>query len=224
MSLVDLLTDDREEHQKSRRVYGVAVGIVVDNNDPENLGRVKVKFPWLSEGSEEIEGDWSKVMSFMAGKERGAVFLPEVDDEVLVAFEQGDINFPYVIGALWNSEDTPPEKNEDGKNNIRKIRSRSGHEIIFDDNDSEQKERVEIRSNAGHEIVLDDAAGKEKISVKDKTGGNSIEIDSVKKSITIKSDMKLVVKSQMIEIEAGANIDVKAGGIIKIQGAMVKIN
>jgi len=224
MSLVDLLTDDREEQQKSRRVHGVAVGLVVDNQDPEGLARVKVRFPWLSEGSEEVEGDWAKVLSFMAGKERGAVFLPEVDDEVLVAFEQGDINFPYVIGALWNSEDTPPETNEDGKNNIRKIRSRSGHEIIFDDDDSGRKERVEIHSNAGHEIILDDTAGQEKISIKDMNGGNYIEIDSVKNTITIQSDMKLVVKSQIIEIEAGANIDVKAGGIIKIQGAMVKIN
>lgn len=152
------------------------------------------------------------------------MFLPEVDDEVLIAFEHGDINFPYVIGALWNSEDTPPEKNEDGKNNIRKIRSRSGHEIIFDDNDAERKERVEIHSNAGHEIVLDDSAGKEKVSVKDKTGSNYIEIDSVKNSITVESTMKLIVKSQVIQIEAGATIDIKAGGVIKIQGAVVKIN
>lgn len=224
MSLVDLLTDDHEEQQKTRRVYGVAVGIVVDNDDPEDLGRVKVKFPWLSEGSEEIESDWAKVMSFMAGKERGAVFLPEVEDEVLVAFEHGDINFPYVIGALWNTEDTPPEKNEDGKNNIRKIRSRSGHEIIFDDNGSDRKERMEIHSNAGHKIVLDDSAGKQKISIKDKTESNYVEIDSVKNTITVDSTMKVMIKAQIIQIEASASIDIKSSGIIKIQGTMVKIN
>ena len=122
MSLTDLLLDDREEIERGRRVNGVAVGIVTDNHDPEGLGRVKVRFPWLGEG---VESDWCKVASFMAGDGRGAVFLPEIEDEVLVAFEQGDVNFPYVIGALWNSSDRPPETNADGRNDVRKIRSRS---------------------------------------------------------------------------------------------------
>ena len=68
-------------------------------------------------------------MTKLAGNLRGFYFLPEVDDEVLVAFEQGDARFPYVVGALWNGKDAPPEKNDDGQNNVRAIKSRSGHVI-----------------------------------------------------------------------------------------------
>ncbi len=221
MNLVDLLSDEEEEREKTKRINGVAVGIVTNNKDPEGLGRVKVSFPWLSE---ESEIDWVKVASFMAGKERGAVFLPEVEDEVLVAFEHGDINYPYVIGALWNSEDKPPETNRDGKNNIRKIRSRSGHEIIFNDDHEGKKEKLEIHTKAGHKIVLDDSLGKEKIEIRDKTGSNVIEIDSMQNSITIESALKLKIKAQMIEIEAGAMMTIKAGATLTIQGALVKIN
>ena len=221
MSLVDLLTDTEEERERTKRINGVAVGIVTDNQDPEGLGRVKVQFPWLSE---ESESDWVKVVSFMAGRERGAVFLPEVDDEVLVAFEHGDINYPYVIGALWNSEDSPPETNADGRNNIRKIRSRSGHEILFNDDNEGGQEKLEIRTNAGHKIVLDDTSGQEKIEIRDKTESNFIEIDSVQNSITIESAASLKIKAQTVEIEAGATMTIKAGATLTIEGALVKIN
>src|SRR5262249_31975054 len=119
MNVVDLLTDEQEEQRKKRRINGVAGALVTDNHDPQGVGRVKVKFPWLSDAT---ESDWTKIVTFMAGQERGAVFLPEVNDEVLVGFEHGDINFPYVLGGLWNTQAQPPEKNEDGQNNIRKIR------------------------------------------------------------------------------------------------------
>ncbi len=221
MSIVDLLTDDNEEQAKSKRVYGVATGLVSDNKDPELLGRVKVKFPWLSEDN---ESDWAKVMSFMAGKERGGFFLPESGDEVLVAFEHGDINYPYIIGALWSSEDKPPENNKDGKNNIRKITSRSGHEIILNDDNTAKKEKIEIHTNGGHKVVLDDSDGKEKIEIIDKTGSNKITIDSVQNSMDIESAMKLKIKSDIIEIEASSMMTLKAGATLTIQGAIVKIN
>ena len=221
MSLIDLLTDTEEERERTRKINGVAVGIVTDNQDPEGLCRIKVQFPWLSE---ESESDWVKVVSFMAGRERGAVFLPEVDDEVIVAFEHGDINYPYVIGALWNSEDSPPETNADGRNNIRKIRSRSGHEILFNDDNEGGQEKLEIRTNAGHKIVLDDTSGQEKIEIRDKTESNFIEIDSVQNSITIESAASLKIKAQTVEIEAGATMTIKAGATLTIEGALVKIN
>ena len=143
---------------------------------------------------------------------------------MLVAFDHGDINHPYVIGTLWNGVDTPPETNADGKNNIRKIKSRSGHEIIFDDNHEEKKEMVEIHTNAGHTIVLDDSAGKEKIEIKDKTGNNSIVIDSVQNAITVSSQTKISIKAQMIEIEAGGMMTIKSNANLTIQGAIVQIN
>ncbi|GJL61828.1 MAG: phage tail protein [Nitrospirales bacterium] len=213
MNLAEALTDSDEEIAKSKRINGVATGIVTDNKDPDKLGRVKVKFPWLEE---EAESDWAKVVSLMAGKERGAVFFPEVDDEVLVGFEQGDVNCPYVLGGLWNQEDKPPETNDDGKNNIRKITSRSGHEIIFNDDHEKKKEKIEIRTNAGHVITLDDSAGKERIEVKDKTGNNFLTIDSMQNAIAIEAAAKISIKAPMIELDAS--------GMLTLKGGMVKIN
>ena len=215
MSGIDIF----QEGSRDRRVAGVVVGIVTNNKDTEGMGRVKVKFPWRGDTDESY---WARVATLMAGKDRGTFFLPEVEDEVLVAFDHGDINHPYVIGALWNGVDTPPETNSDGKNNIRKIKSRSGHEIIFGDEQS--KEKIELHTNAGHTIILDDSAGKEKIEIKDKTGNNSITIDSVQNAITISSQMKLSIKAQMIEIEAEGMMTIKSGANLTIQGAIVQIN
>lgn len=220
MALFDLVESDREA-MRGKRIEGVVMGIVTNNQDPERLGRVKIKFPWLSDSDESY---WARVATLMAGKDRGTFFLPEVGDEVLVAFDHGDINHPYVIGALWNGVDTPPETNADGKNNIRKIKSRSGHELIFDDNGEQKKEKIEIHTKAGHTIILDDSTGKEKIEVKDKTGNNSIVIDSVQNAISISSQMKLSIKAQIIELEAGGMMSIKSGATLTVQGALVKIN
>ena len=131
---------------------GVSVGLVLDNQDPDGLGRVKIKLPWASD--EEI-GHWARVAAPMAGDGRGMFFLPEEKDEVLVAFEQGDITRPYVLGALWSGDDKPPESNSDGQNNLRLIKSRSGHLIR-----------------------LDDSPGAEKIEIIDKSGANSVTVDT----------------------------------------------
>jgi len=218
---VSLIEDIGIEELRSNRLNGVAPAVVTNNQDPEGLGRVKVKFPWLSDNNET---DWVRVATLMAGPERGSFFLPEVGDEVLVAFEHGDINAPYVIGVLWNGQQKPPETNSDGKNNIRKIRSRSGHEIVFNDDDSVKKEKIEIHTKAGHRIVLDDSAGGEKIEVVDKTGSNRIVIDSVKNSIGIECGMQLKIKAQTVEIEGTASLTLKSNAILTIQGMPVKIN
>ncbi len=218
---MSLIEDIGIEELRSNRLNGVAPAIVTNNQDPEGLGRVKVSFPWLSD---ENETDWVRVATLMAGPERGSFFLPEVGDEVLVAFEHGDINAPYVIGMLWNGQQKPPETNSDGKNNVRKIRSRSGHEIVFDDDDTAKKEKIEIHTKAGHRIVLDDSAGGEKIEVVDKTGSNRIVIDSVKNSIGIECGMQLKIKAQTVEIEGTASLTLKSNAILTIQGMPVKIN
>jgi phage protein D len=116
---------------------GFAIGIVTNNDDPEGWGRVKVKYPALSE---DKESDWARVVSVGAGPERGIEFIPEINDEVLVGFEQGDIHCPYVLGGLWNGKDAPPKKTPDvvsgGKVERRIIRSRTGHIVILDDSTS----------------------------------------------------------------------------------------
>ncbi|MFY1112998.1 MAG: phage baseplate assembly protein V [Methanosarcinaceae archaeon] len=216
LALHDLGRDEDQE-LKGKRVEGVFLGIVTNNQDPEKGAKVKVKFPWVSE-----DDYWARVVTLMAGNGRGTFFIPEVGDEVLVAFDHGDINNPYVIGALWNGEDSPPEKNEDGKNNIRKIRSRLGHEVVF--NDEEGKGKVEIRTKSGHKIVLDDSSGGEKIDIMDKSGNNSIRIDSAQNSIAISSQMKLNIKAQSIEIESGGMMTIKSSGTLTLQGALIKIN
>ncbi len=212
MSITGILEQTRRPESK---IYGVVVGIVTDNKDPDKLGRVKVKIPRISG---DDESNWARVVSFMVGKEKGAFFLPEVDDEVLVAFEYGDINMPYVIGSLWNGKDKTPLTNDDGKNNIRMIKSRSGHIIRLDDTD-----------------------GKEKIEIIDKTEKNMIVIDSKDNKISIKSDKdieisapngKVTIDAKDIEakssasakIEASAGMDLKASSSMNIKGATVNIN
>jgi uncharacterized protein involved in type VI secretion and phage assembly len=216
--MLDLLKDAQ---LRRRQIHGVALGIVVNNRDTSGMERVKVRFPWRDDKDESY---WARIATTMAGKNRGTYFLPEVGDEVLVAFDHGEIHHPYVVGALWNGKDIPPERNRDGKNNIRKIRSRSGHEIILDDNHSEKKEKVIVRTNGGHHIILDDSAGAEKIDIRDKTKNNLIVIDSVQNTITIQSQMKIRLKSSIIEIEADTDMMIKAGATLTIQGALVKIN
>lgn len=216
MSLYDLL---QPGESRGDQVQGVSVGIVTNIQDPENMGRVKVKFPWR--GSDD-ESYWARIATLMAGKERGSFFLPEVGDEVLVAFEMGDLQHPYVLGSLWNGEDKPPDTHGDGKNNIRKIKSRSGHELIFDDESG--KEKVTLHTKAGHKIVLDDASGSEKIEITDKSGANKVVFDSAKNEIAMESAMQLKLKSQTVEIEAGSMMTIKAGATLTLQGALVKIN
>jgi len=216
VSTFTLIADDeRQLRGLSDRIYGVVVGLVTNNQDPDGVGRVKVRFPWLSDSD---ESQWARIAAPMAGKDRGVYLLPEVDDEVLVAFEHGDIRRPYVVGALWNSKDTPPASNDDGKNNIRIIKSRSGHVVKLNDED-----------------------GKETIEIIDKSTKNSIVVDTASNTITITSDkditlkaangtitldaQKVAVKSSAdSKIEAGAGMDVKASGTMNIKGATVNIN
>jgi phage protein D len=140
----------------------IAIGVVTDNQDPDGWGRVKVKYPWLSA---EHASDWARVVAVGGGADRGLEFLPEIDDEVLVGFEMGDVHHPYVLGGLWNGKDAPPKKNGDvvsgGRVQQRVIRSRSGHEIVFDDSDG--KSSITIADKAGNTITLD--ASRRAISI-----------------------------------------------------------
>jgi uncharacterized protein involved in type VI secretion and phage assembly len=105
-------------------VNGMVIGLVTNVADPLQQNRVKVHFPWLDDGQET---DWIRIATMMAGGGRGSMFMPEVNDEVLVAFEHGDTRFPYVIGFLWNGQDAPP--GQDVRD--RKIVSKNGHQVRF---------------------------------------------------------------------------------------------
>jgi len=207
MSLYAMIAEGVQRELQTSRIFGVVVGVVSNNQDDDGLNRVKVIFPWLSE---DEESHWARVTSFMAGEKRGALFLPEVGDEVLVAFEHGDVNRPYVLGALWNGTDKPPLTNSDGKNNVRLIQSRSGHQVVLDDTD-----------------------GSEKIAITDKTGKNSIVWDAAENTITITAEKDIVLKASSgkisldakeLELKSSANTTAEATGTMTVKGSTVNIN
>ena len=211
MSITGIFEQNR---RSSSKIYGVITGIVTNNQDPDELGRVKIKIPRISG---EDESNWARVISFMAGKDRGAFFLPEVDDEVLVAFECGNINMPYVIGSLWNGEDVPPETNSDGENNIRIIKSRSGHIIKLDDTDGEEKIEI-VDKNENNMIIID--TKNEKISIK---SNKDIEISAPNGTIIMDAKDIEITSSASAKIEA-SSVDLEASGNTNIKGATVNIN
>ncbi|MCP5054414.1 MAG: phage tail protein [bacterium] len=225
-TILDALGSGGEDINRAEVMHGVVPAIVSNIKDEKKLGRIKVNFPWLAENS---ESDWVRVASPYAGDARGSFFLPEVGDEVLVIFQKGNINAPYVIGSLWSNKAKPPEENADGKNNIKVFKSRAGHTLTFDD--AEGKENLVIKSKSGHTITLDDASGSESIEIKDKAGSNKITIDSVTNNISVECSMDLSFKATNVNIEASAQLNLKcallkaeASGIAEIKGAMVKIN
>ncbi|MBE9009105.1 phage tail protein [Pseudanabaenaceae cyanobacterium LEGE 13415] len=209
---MDLLADWMAS-QVDHRVYGMTIGIVTNTQDPDGMGRVKVQFPWLSD---QDESNWARVVTPMAGSDRGIYFLPEVGDEVLVAFEHGVIDFPYVLGSLWNGQDAPPESNGDGENNKRVIQSRSGHRICFDDTDSANK--LEIVSG-NNKIVIDAQANTITISA-----DSDLVIESSNGAIQLKGNSVEISAQMEVKIEANQGIDLNATGEMKIQGSMVNIN
>jgi uncharacterized protein involved in type VI secretion and phage assembly len=192
----------------TQRENGVVIGTVSDLQDPEKIGRVRVKLPQYA----EQQTDWARIVAPMAGKDRGFFFQPEVGDEVLVAFENGDPRRAYVLGALWSKVDTPPPRDgNDAQNNIRLIKSRSGHIVRLDDTD-----------------------GSEKIVIQDKSGANTLTWDAANNKIIIESgkgDMDinapagtLTISAKTVEIKASADMTVQASAQLTVKGATVSIN
>lgn len=158
------------------KIYGVVIGTVTDLKDPKNLGRVKVQFPWLSgkskpsdensiqEDTKNNESYWTRIATTMTGANRGTWFMPEIDDEVLVAFEHGDPDHPYIVGFLWNGQDKPPRT--DPKKRL--IRSLNGHEIELYDPEVNLGDRGYIRLKDAHGNLIELANGR--ITVSSKSG------------------------------------------------------
>ncbi len=225
----------------------VLVGIVSNNKDPLGWGRVRVKFPTLTE---EHESYWARVVGIGAGSDRGFYCLPEVDDEVLVVFEHGDIHRPYVIGGVWNGKDAPPTKVDDtvvdGKIRLRTFKTRTGHTLQFVEEDqgsdkkgvyldtvykhkvhlNDSEEKIEIQTKNGHLVKLDDRSKEIEIKTQEghlinlNDGGQKIEIKTKggKGKITMNST------TGNVEVTATGNIDISATRNVKIKGTMIDIS
>jgi len=191
---------------------GVGIGLVTQNKDPEGLCRVKVRFPWHDKPSESY---WARLAMPMAGAGRGLVLIPEVGDEVLVAFEREDLRFPYVLGSLYNGKDTPPLANDDGNNDKRIVKSRKKHYLLFDDG---QQGIVELAHENGSVVRFTD----NEIELKD-SNGNRLKIEK-SGTITLQATGQLNIKAATISIEATGTLELKANATLTVRGALVNIN
>ncbi len=233
------LLNQNSQIDKNLVIPGLIPGIVSNNKDPDGLGRIKVLLPLIGVDPEEkdkkkpfVESDWAPVMASSAGPKYGEYFIPEIDNEVMVAFILGDINRPIIVGGLWNNKDLPPEKNTDGKNDIKQISTRSGSTILFNDKEGDAQ------------IQIYDKDKKDEITISAKK--NSIDIVSEKlinlasangkitikaKDIEIKADNSLKLESKQVNIKStaamkidGGTINVKSNGSVTVKGTIINLN
>jgi phage protein D/phage baseplate assembly protein gpV len=194
--------DSAGESTTGRTLWsGVVPAVVSNSKDPENRARVKVKFPWLDD---QVESNWARVCAVGAGANRGLQWIPEVNDEVLIAFEHGDFDYPYVVGSIWNGKDAAPNNpqvDQNGKVEIRMLKTRAGHLVRFNDKQGEQK-----------------------IEIIDAQQNTTLTMDTQNKKITIKSKGEIEVNSDTnITVKAAQNINLEATGTMTIKGANVNV-
>jgi uncharacterized protein involved in type VI secretion and phage assembly len=198
------LLDSRLPQGFGGRWYGVCPAQVTDIKDPDNQGRVQVALPWSPDSGSERYTAWARLATLMAGNNRGSWWVPDVDDEVLVAFEHGDVRRPYVVGALWNGSDAPPETMDGSGNNYKKqFCSRNGVKLTFDDQDGQEK--LLLETPGGQKVSLKDGPGV--VEIVD-SNGNSIKLES--SGITITASAKVTVNASQVAVSAGM-VTVDAG-------------
>jgi uncharacterized protein involved in type VI secretion and phage assembly len=174
-------------------LQGVYSGSVLDNRDPDGLGRVRVRVSGVDAAAASA---WARVATMMAGRDRGTVFTPDVGDEVLVAFERGDIRVPYVIGALWNAKSPPPADAREPAA-AKLIRSRSGITIRLRDDDTASS--LVIETPGGQRITLQDGPGS--VRVED-ANGNAVTLAA--SGVTVAATAKVTVSAAAVEVNAAA--------------------
>jgi uncharacterized protein involved in type VI secretion and phage assembly len=202
-TLMHLLNEDESNGNGHGLIQGVVTAKVASLEDPEELGRVQLMYPWLPKYKDaDLASNWARLASPMAGVERGLFFMPEIDDEVLVAFEHGDINYPYIVGALWHNTDKPPKGTKDS--------------VLASDKKTVDQ-RV-LRSRSGHLIILDDTEGEEQIIIQDMTEKNQIIINSKENTMTVnvEKDLTIVAKGAAT-IESTDNMTIKSTGDLSIE-------
>jgi uncharacterized protein involved in type VI secretion and phage assembly len=179
-----------------KEFVGVYRAIVVDNVDPEGLGRVGIRLPQSTSPAASDGVAWARIATLMAGPKRGTWFMPDVNDEVLIAFEGGDRSLPFVLGALWSSASPPPETLQRG-NDRKLIRSRNGLQVTL--NDDAGHESITIDTPMGQSITLSDGPGA--VVLKD-SNGNSVALGA--DGVVVKAALKVTVDAGVVEINAPA--------------------
>ena len=174
----------------AQRYFGVFPAIVTDLVDPDSLGRIQVKFPWLGADGDSVRA-WATLLTPYADDDQGFEVLPEVDTQVVVAFEAGELRRPYILGSAWNGKEAMPEAPA-AANNKRLIKTRAGSLLEFDDTDGAAKVTISMKS--GHKVVLDDSA--QEVTMQHANG----------------CVIKLTVAGQ-VEIQANATVEITASAV-----------
>jgi uncharacterized protein involved in type VI secretion and phage assembly len=210
---VDLLLHSGAYAAPGGKWFGIYPALVSDIKDPDGTGRVKVTLPWSPDNGSDRYEMWARLATLMGGNNRGSWFIPDVSDEVLVAFEAGDPRRPYVLGGLWNGNDSPPQSMDSGgQNNKKVLRSRNGVKITLDDHSGQEQFIVE--TPGGQKITLKDGPGSVEI---DDSNGNFIKLES--SGVTVNASAKVTVTASLMEITASM-LTVNAGmskfsGVVK---------
>ncbi|KAB2897362.1 MAG: DUF2345 domain-containing protein [Kofleriaceae bacterium] len=210
----------RVREEEAGHVYEPVIGIVTDIKDDQKLCRVKVKIPSLPITDNTW---WCTWVSIGGGKDRGWFSLPEVDDEVLIMFEHGDIGRPVIVGALWNGKDKPPHNNSDGANNVRMFKSKSGSKVTLDDD----KGTITLEDGGGKGIVT--ISKDNKVSFEAKEGDTTYqakdEVIILAKEISIESKQgtQFKVGAQGLKL-TGKDVTIKASGNLKIDAPKTELN
>ena len=183
--------------------FGGHLGEVVDLNDPASLSRVQVRIMSVDGPTGHDAPIWARVACPFAGDNRGAFLLPDVGDEVLVIFQNGDPRFPVIVGGLWNGASQPPETISDGRNQKKVIRSKNGVKVTLDDQDGQEQFIAE--TPGGQKVTLKDGPGA--ITIED-SNGNSVKLET--SGITVTASAKLTVNAPQVAVSAGM-VTVDAG-------------
>lgn len=203
----------------SGRIAGVVPAQVADVHDPDDLGRVRLRFGWLAD---DYTSDWARVAQPGAGADRGAVVLPEVNDEVLVAFEQGDLRRPYVLGGLHNGVDRPPLGHDlvDGTTGAVRRRgfvSRQGHALVFLDDPADSGVAL-LTGDRSLRLALNGTDRKVKVHA-----DGTVEISGTS-GVTVKSDADLTVEAAGGLTLKGATVTVQGSGTVAVSGSTITLN
>jgi uncharacterized protein involved in type VI secretion and phage assembly len=204
---MDELLRSREPRGYGGRFYGAYPALVQNIVDPDGEGKVQVSLPWSPDANGASGGSystWARLSTLMAGNNQGSWFIPDVGVEVLLVFLGGDPRHPCVVGALWNGQDSPPQSmDSSGQNNIKKLRSRDGVAITFDD--TQGAEALTLETPGGNKIVMKDGPGF--ITITD-SNGNSIKLDA--SGITLNTSAQITMSASQTQITSSL-LTVNAG-------------